>query len=538
MKKTLSILFASALVLSFSLMTAGPVAAQSWLAGWSHRVEIAIDSDKIDESLVDFPVLLYLSTSSGLGSTDVSFIFDELGANRKKIAVTTSDGTTQCYVEIEKWDSVNEQAWLWVGVPNIASGVNTVLYLYYDNSKADNTTYVGETGTTPAQNAWDSSFVGVWHKADGPAQAILDSTSYANDGTKKGDNEPQEVDGRIGKAQSYDGMDDYVDVGDDASLQIGGEGESFTLTAWTQRAASGTEHIVISQGTDALNQGLHLRHRSDNTMRFGFWTNDLDTPTAYPDVGEWHHWVATYDGATNARKIYRDGVSVAADTSSADYIGPANTEIGKRTWNAQHYNGLIEEVRISNVARSAAWIKATYHSGNDGLLTYGDEESLTQCIATATSTGTACFTPSHGVIEDLVAVSPPSLPSVSFPHGMFSFKITGLTPGQTVTLTITLPAAVPVSTRWWKYQAGAWYSLPIGSDDGDKIITITLIDGGLGDADIISGQITDPGGPGNPTVGWETYPINRLGVMAPWIALFAAIMAGALIFVRRRRAQS
>ena len=83
------------------------MAAQSWLAGWSHRVEIAIDSDKIDESLVDFPVLLYLSTSSGLGSTDVSFIFDELGGNRKKVAVTTSDGTTQCYVEIEKWDSVN-----------------------------------------------------------------------------------------------------------------------------------------------------------------------------------------------------------------------------------------------------------------------------------------------------------------------------------------------------------------------------------------------------------------------------------------------
>jgi hypothetical protein len=40
------------------------------------------------------------------------------------------------------------------------------------------------------------------------------------------------------------------------------------------------------------------------------------------------------------------------------------------------------------------------------------------------------------------------------------------------------------------------------------------------------------------TVGWEIYPINRLAVMGPWVALFAAIVAGAIIFLRCRRAQS
>jgi len=37
-----------------------------------------------------------------------------------------------------------------------------------------------------------------------------------------------------------------------------------------------------------------------------------------------------------------------------------------------------------------------------------------------------------------------------------------------------------------------------------------------------------------PAVGWETYPINRPAVMAPWIAFFAAIIVGALIFMGRR----
>lgn len=44
--------------------------------------------------------------------------------------------------------------------------------------------------------------------------------------------------------------------------------------------------------------------------------------------------------------------------------------------------------------------------------------------------------------------------------------------------------------------------------------------------------------PSNP-VGWETYPISKARVLAPWIALFAAIMAGvSLLVLRRRRVRS
>jgi hypothetical protein len=55
-----------------------------------------------------------------------------------------------------------------------------------------------------------------------------------------------------------------------------------------------------------------------------------------------------------------------------------------------------------------------------------------------------------------------------------------------------------MGAKWWKYRDGRWYSLPIGSDNGDNIITITLTDGVFpGDADgAVNGQITDPGGPG------------------------------------------
>jgi len=161
-------------------------------------------------------------------------------------------------------------------------------------------------------------------------------------------------------------------------------------------------------------------------------------------------------------------------------------------------------------------------------------------VTTTTNTGSASFTTSDGGIEDLTAVAPPGLPSVTFPHGMFSFKIVGLIPGSTVTLTITLPAPVPVGTLWWKYDSGSWYSLPNLSDNGDNIMVIQLTDGGSGDLDgIADGTITDPSGPGNPmTVGWDGSPVSKAAVLAPWLVLLAAIVAVTLLVLRRRRAQS
>lgn len=51
-----------------------------------------------------------------------------------KIAATTSDGTTECYVEIEDWNDTAEQAWLWVKVPTISNTSEVAVVLWF---KAD-----------------------------------------------------------------------------------------------------------------------------------------------------------------------------------------------------------------------------------------------------------------------------------------------------------------------------------------------------------------------------------------------------------------
>jgi len=131
-----------------------------------------------------------------------------------------------------------------------------------------------------------------------------------------------------------------------------------------------------------------------------------------------------------------------------------------------------------------------------------------------TGTGAATLSPSSGTIEDLKATGegdlPPeaaaTMPDIEFPHGFFSFNVTGLSPGEAVTITLELPDPVPVGTEYWKYgptpgnHTPHWYEIVMGSDNGDNIITITLQDNGLGD-DIVTGEdsmIIDQGGPAIP----------------------------------------
>jgi hypothetical protein len=125
-------------------------------------------------------------------------------------------------------------------------------------------------------------------------------------------------------------------------------------------------------------------------------------------------------------------------------------------------------------------------------------------VASATGTGTVTFATSAGSIINLTALDATScgyLNGFIFPHGFYSFNITTIPAGSTVTVTITLPSTVPVSAQYWKCQNGAWVNTTslLGGNDGDNVLTLTITDGGLGDADgIANGTIVDPGGPAIP----------------------------------------
>ncbi|HJH27480.1 MAG TPA: hypothetical protein C5S37_12145 [Methanophagales archaeon] len=132
---------------------------------------------------------------------------------------------------------------------------------------------------------------------------------------------------------------------------------------------------------------------------------------------------------------------------------------------------------------------------------------------TATGSGTAYFDSDTGTMEGLTAIPEATLPgegkpNLVFPHGFFSFNITGLTPGQVVNVTITLPGSV-AGMEYWKYgptpdnHTEHWYKFmydgQTGAEINGNVVILHFIDGQRGDDNLTAnGVIVDQGGSGNP----------------------------------------
>jgi len=365
-------LFLTLILLATILQLPLAIGDPGWLDGWNNRVKITIDSGDIDEALSNFPVLIYLSSSSGINGDNVSFVFDEVGANSLKIAVTESDGITECYVEVEKWDLGNKRAWLWTKISSISNITDTEIYLYYDNDHADNTDYVGVIGSIPGEKVWDTNFVMVQHMG-ASSSPIIDSTDNDNDGTETGNPIYQDI-GKIGDAIDFDGAGDYFDCGGDGGdLDITG---ALTIEAWVKPDTFTDYQTIVGKGDTQYILRLQI---TLNTEIFDFITHDgawhVCREEAEYSTGIWYYVTGVMAGSGDMELFIN---SVSKDTETGGITSNAiDVTIGENLATpGRDLDGDIDEVRISNTNRSNSWIKASYETQCDHLLDYGSEEII------------------------------------------------------------------------------------------------------------------------------------------------------------------
>ncbi|MCK5063045.1 MAG: hypothetical protein KAR23_03890, partial [Candidatus Aenigmarchaeota archaeon] len=92
-----------------------------------------------------------------------------------------------------------------------------------------------DTNNITAFIDWNNSLVGWWRfneEIGENSTFFRDWSTYGNNGTN-GSNPVYTIDGKFGKALNFDGSDDYVDCGNDSSLNITGE---ITLEVWVKAA--------------------------------------------------------------------------------------------------------------------------------------------------------------------------------------------------------------------------------------------------------------------------------------------------------------
>lgn len=232
------------------------------------------------------------------------------------------------------------------------------------NSLASNYVWTFKTaGSTP-----DSHLVGYWKFDETSDATAFDSSGNSNTGTLT--NGPVWTTGKAGNALQFDGVDDYVDTGNGASLQITG---AITLAGWVKLNSLSSDNAFFGRG-QALgsngNRGYFVSFTGSSTKKIYFDTYNTTTRDALftgsnaINDNNWHYVVATWDGTSgiNSKKIYLDGLLDAQKSSSITEIGAPNVNfrIGADSNQDLHTNGLIDEVKVYNRALSISEIIEEY----------------------------------------------------------------------------------------------------------------------------------------------------------------------------------
>ena len=353
----------------------------------NQAIKVIIDSSLIDETLTDFPVMVNISTSAGTGDYDTGKLFDvlDIDAKKEKLTVTNIDGTVEYFCERGEWTPSAGTAILWVKVPTISSTTDTEFLLTWNLSGSDNN-YIGDIGSTEAQNVWSDSFAAVWHMGQNPADGVIyDSTTNELHGIPSaGADSSNYVDGLIGKAYLFTGADDEtIGIGIHNELIFGND----TYDApFSIELLSKSE--VVSGGTEAVYEESSYQFDARSPSGAHFKLNDVGgsasldayTATLSGYAGQFIHQTATYDGTGNdtGLKIYIDGVDATDSTSETgtyvamdDEMEGTGLIIGHDMYNVEQ---TYDEVRIHSVERSAAWTKASKHSQFDTLISYEDAQ--------------------------------------------------------------------------------------------------------------------------------------------------------------------
>ena len=360
----------------------------AWLGTWAKRIKLTVDNTNVDSDLTHFPVPIVLGTSVGQSSQDLSVLFDDLGTSSKKIAVTKVDGTTQIYGEIETWNSVTEKAVIRCSRDDltITAADVTNLYLYFDPLQPDNTTYIGDTGDIPAQAVWDANFKAVYHMAQDPATGgsfILDSTSNGNDASVGRGSLSQVENFTKGL---YFGNNSYADS--DATVAISGNDDRTVEVILEPDAlnSSGTD-LFVSLGDRAF--GTHKWYYLgfiDGNWFINNYYDDLDSAVA-AHIDTKYYMSVTQDSGVQTIQV--DSSQIAQQTISLNTTLNV-LRMGSGLYSStNYYSGSIFEIRVSDVARPDAWIKATNYAETDSLLTYGAEEAPVSAVDTPVMAPTA-----------------------------------------------------------------------------------------------------------------------------------------------------
>lgn len=318
-----------------------------WDNNWHSARVITVESDYIDNSLENYPLLVVLDNSTG----------DYIFRNEHDMRFRDYDNTTSYNYEIEEFNnSGNTYVWVNISTP-LTAGQDFNFIVYFNN-----------TGATDGENiegTWDVNFTAIHHLNESNSTAanhFKDSTSNNQDGQltdANGDCISQ--DGLIGDCINFStssATGDLINIGAIDHVQ------PISYSSWYNENLQDSRNFSIGRyyGGYALGQW----NTGDGVGR---WNIYVDGATQFhvdscTDNEEWSFMTVTFNGS-DALFYHNDVLEhtnstggALSQTASPWYIGEGGFGAGRWFW------GRVDECRWSNSVRNASWIKADFHSQN------------------------------------------------------------------------------------------------------------------------------------------------------------------------------
>jgi hypothetical protein len=365
----------------------------AYATAWSGHKYVSVNATTAgvtSGTAVKFPLLIKLGTAD-------SAIFNASQANGGDIRFTKLDNTTRLKHEIDTWDKANKRAAVWVLVDTVYGGsTGSRLRMHYGNA--------GVADSSNGKAVFDSAngYIGVYHMGNPSGDP---QTGVRPNSARGGANPATPVNfpaatlvrtGMIGQSDTLMGgtraAGAYLNYGTLPASVFTANGAA-TLSAWVRFGAFGPVAAPANAWVQFLtfgntgtnnngNDAMWIGKTADNAtngqsgvagtnrvaaQNIAGTTNTL--PTFGTDnslaLNEWTLVSFTVSGANHI--VYRNGVAVGSRTDGAGLTAVARTAnyIGRGTWNADsNFNGALDEARISNVARSADWLKLEYANQN------------------------------------------------------------------------------------------------------------------------------------------------------------------------------
>jgi len=335
---------------------------------YSHKFKVSFAGYAGSEALANFPVLVKVSESgiSGFRYADC------LKSNGGDLRFADAEGNLLAS-EVDTWDT-NGVSLVWVKVPSLTAATEITAYYGWAFAPAVDSSAV-----------WANGYVGVWHLNE--RTAPLAESSGVSTPFQAGSVAPEyEAEGVVGKSVNFatndsGTTDSRLEAADDDDL----DGfDDFTVEYWSCQATfrpSGQWAAILSKRIGSGSQESWMVCLTDGNQYPSCFIrpNDGGTRTDMSagrrvEANQWTHQAYTRVKTTGKQIWYFDGGSVANGTSantSTLLAGWATLKLGGGA-GQNSFPGSIDEVRISNVARSADWVKASHDTVTESAFaTYG-----------------------------------------------------------------------------------------------------------------------------------------------------------------------